>query len=302
MTVTYHLLPPLGVALGAGVIAPPLLARARWAHHAPRLAVGAWLALAGALALSGGLALAQLLLSRAGGQGVVGLLLACTSEPERIPPGRDLLVITAVSAIAAAGPPCGALLGEYVRTRRSRARHARILRLVGRRSARLGVTLLDHETPAVYCLPGRSPEIVVSSGAVRALRAGELSAAVEHERAHLAGRHHLLFTAARALASVYRRLPLGSGLRHQVPLLLEMTADDHVLRRCTRQELAAALYETAAGQAPGGAFALGGASAVQRMNRILATDRPRCPVARGAFTVLASALAVIPLIAACCSI
>ncbi|SER01764.1 M56 family metallopeptidase [Streptomyces radiopugnans] len=296
----YHLLPPLGIVLGAGVVAPLLLARARWAHHAPRLAIGAWLALAGVLACSGGLLLAQLLLSLAGGQGVVGLLATCTAEPGRVPDGRHLPVIAAVSAVTAAGPPCGALVREYVRTRRSRARHARILRLVGRRSARLGVTLLDHETPAVYCLPGRPSEIVVSSGAVRTLRAGELSAAVEHERAHLAGRHHLLFTAARALGSVYRRLPLGSGLRHEVPLLLEMAADDRVLRRCTRQELAAALYETAAGQAPRDVFALGGLSAVQRMNRILATDRPRCPVARGAFTVLASALAVIPLLVACC--
>ncbi|WP_410535511.1 M56 family metallopeptidase [Streptomyces sp. KL2] len=298
----YHLLPPLGIVLGAGVVAPLLLARARWAHHAPRLAIGAWLALAGVLACSGGLLLAQLLLSLAGGQGVAGLLAACTAEPERVPDGRYLPVIAAVSAVTAAGPPCGALVREYVRTRRSRARHARVLRLVGRRSARLGVTLLDHETPAVYCLPGRHPEIVVSSGAVRTLRAGELSAAVEHERAHLAGRHHLLFTTARALGSVYRRFPLGSGLRHEVPLLLEMAADDRVLRRCTRQELAAALYETAAGQAPRDAFALGGPSAVQRMNRILATDRPRCPVARGAFTVLASALAVIPLLVACCSL
>ncbi|MFP8963432.1 M56 family metallopeptidase [Streptomyces nanhaiensis] len=298
----YHLLPPLGIVLGAGVVAPLLLARARWAHHAPRLAIGAWLALAGALTFSGGLLLAQLLLSLAGGQGVLGLLVACTAEPERIPADRYLPVVAAVAAVTAAGPPCGALVREYVRTRRSRARHARILRLVGRRSARLGVTLLDHETPAVYCLPGRPPEIVVSSGAVSTLRAGELSAAVEHERAHLAGRHHLLFTAARALGSVYRRLPLGGGLRREVPLLLEMAADDRVLRRCTRQELAAALYETAAGQAPRDAFALGGLSAVQRMNRILATDRPRCPVARGTFTVLASALAVIPLLAACCSL
>lgn len=298
----HHLLPPLGIAAGAGVVAPLLLARARWTHHAPRLAIGVWLALAGALTFSGGLVLAQLLLFLAGAQDALGLLLACAADSERTPADWYLSAVVGVSAAAAVGPPGGALIREGMRTRRSRIRHAQILRLVGRRSAQLGVTILDHEIPAVYCLPGRPPEIVVSSGAVRALNTRQLSAAVEHERAHLTGRHHLLFIAAQALGTAYRWLPLGGSLRREVPLLLEMAADDRVLRRCTRQELVVALYETAAGQVPQGTFALGGLSAALRVRRILTPGRPRCAAACGALTILVMSATVIPVLAACCSI
>jgi Zn-dependent protease with chaperone function len=44
----------------------------------------------------------------------------------------------------------------------------------------------------LYCVPGRLPTIVVTTGALAVLEPEQLAAVLAHERAHLAGRHHLL--------------------------------------------------------------------------------------------------------------
>ncbi|NEC22759.1 M56 family peptidase, partial [Streptomyces parvus] len=46
----------------------------------------------------------------------------------------------------------------------ARARHRDVLDKVGRASACSRATVLEHAEPAAYCLPGRDPRIVVSSG------------------------------------------------------------------------------------------------------------------------------------------
>ena len=51
---------------------------------------------------------------------------------------------------------------------------------------------LDATRPAVYCVPGRPPTIVLTTGALAVLDTEQLTAVLAHERAHLAGRHHLL--------------------------------------------------------------------------------------------------------------
>jgi Zn-dependent protease with chaperone function len=62
------------------------------------------------------------------------------------------------------------------------------------------VTVIDHEAPAVYCLPGRHGRVVVATAALRALDDERLAAVLAHERAHLRQRHHLLRATAEALA------------------------------------------------------------------------------------------------------
>ncbi|WP_342634397.1 M56 family metallopeptidase [Streptomyces himastatinicus] len=147
---------------------------------------------------------------------------------------------------------------EVLRARRARSRHLGVLDLVGRRSAGLRATVLDHELPAVYCLPGRCPRVVVSTGALRVLSGAQLDAVLDHERAHIVGRHHLALAAAEAFARAFRWLPLARAAREQTAMLLEMAADDRALRRHPRETLATALYEMAAGRTPRGAFAAGG--------------------------------------------
>ncbi len=82
-----------------------------------------------------------------------------------------------------------------LRQRQTRA-HAQAAPIVGRR---LPVTspggdpavVLDDPRPAAYCVPGRPGTIVLTSGALAVLDPAQLAAVLAHERAHLAGRHHL---------------------------------------------------------------------------------------------------------------
>ncbi|MFE9608014.1 M56 family metallopeptidase [Streptomyces sp. NPDC006012] len=114
---------------------------------------------------------------------------------------------------------------HVTRARRARTRHREAVDLVGRRATRLGATVLPYDVPVAYCLPGRHPHVVVSDAAVRELTAEPLAAVLEHERRHIAGRHHLALAVAEAFHSVFRRLPLTRHGRQQTALLLEMAAD-----------------------------------------------------------------------------
>lgn len=298
----HHALPPLGLALSSGLLVPWLLVRARWAQQVPRLALAVWAVSGAVFAASAALLPAQLVLSGESSHRLSDMVLGL-----RPPSPADVLQLTGreyvalAVALAVLALPAAGFVRELLRARRARLRHAGVLRLVGRYDPALGATVLDHARPAVYCLPGRSRRVVVSSGAVDTLTAPQLAAALAHERAHIAGRHHLLVAAAESFAAVFPRLPLARHGGTAVPLLLEMTADDRALRRCTRDALATALYALASGQAPREAFAAGGPSAALRMRRILTPYSAGHPVLRGLATIAAAALAVTPLIVACCS-
>ncbi|MEU3606701.1 M56 family metallopeptidase [Streptomyces sp. NPDC035033] len=298
----HHALVPAGLALLSGFVVPWLLVRARWAQQVPRLGITVWAACGAVFAVAGALVPAQLLLPNASSHRLSDMLLTL-----RLPSpghllalrGRELAALLVAAALLAV--PAAAFARGLLRARRARRAHGDVLRLIGRYDPALRATVLDHARPAVYCLPGRSRRVVVSSGALSTLTPAQLAAALAHERAHIAGRHHLLVAAAEAFGTVFRRLPLARHGSTAVPLLLEMAADDRALRRCTRDALATALYALAAGRAPRSAFAAGGPSAALRMRRILTPHSAGHPVLRGLFTIASAALAMAPLVVACCS-
>ncbi|GGY15038.1 hypothetical protein GCM10010384_20890 [Streptomyces djakartensis] len=288
------MLPPLSIALVVGVLLPRALSRSHWPHRRPRLAVAVWNLLASALTASVSLTALRLVLS---GVTECGPLL-----PDGLPDAGTRMWVALSAAAVAPAAFAAALARELVSAGRHRARHAELLRLVGTRRPELRATVLQHETPAVYCLPGRAPQVVISSGALHVLAEQQLTAVLEHERAHIAGRHHLLTAAAVACGRTFRGLPLAESVRTEVPLLLEMAADDRALRRCSRDALATALFAVASGQAPDKAFAAGGPSAVLRMRRILAPHATGSPAPRTVFVALTAAAALITLVLACCSV
>ncbi|WP_225801079.1 M56 family metallopeptidase [Streptomyces sp. NK15101] len=298
----HHVLVPLGIVLLTGFVVPWLLGRARWAQQVPRFALGLWAACGAGFAVASALLPAQLVLSNAASHRLADMMFGL-----QLPTFGQLLDLDGRGRLALClsllvlSLPTAAFVRRLVRARRTRARHAGVLRLVGRYDPALRATVLDDDRPAVYCLPGRSRRVVVSSGAVHALTPAQLAAALAHERAHIAGRHHLLVAAADAFATVFPHLPLARYGGPAVPLLLEMAADDRALRRCTRDALATALYALASGRAPRSAFAAGGPSAALRMRRILTPYSAGHPVLYGLLTIAAAGLAMAPLVIACCS-
>jgi Zn-dependent protease with chaperone function len=112
--------------------------------------------------------------------------------------------------------------------------------------------VLDAIQPAAYCVPGRPPTIVLTTGALAVLDSEQLTAVLAHERAHLAGRHHLLLAVTRSLAAIAPVVPLFARGTKEVARLAEMRADDVAARRGGRRTLLAALLamDTGGGTAP----------------------------------------------------
>lgn len=237
-----------------GFAAPRLLVRSSWLHRAPALAAAVWHALAVSFSIAAALTTASLTMPTEHlHAGLMGLLYTCGLEVGAGQPDPDMADRLAVGVPAVIG---FALIASFafhvVRARRARTQHREAIDLVGRHSARLCATVLPYDTPAAYCLPGRRPRIVISDAAVRHLTPEQLDAVLEHEQAHIAGRHHLVLAAIEAFHSVFRWVPLARHAREQTALLMEMIADDRALRRHSHEVLATAMYEMAAARTPEG--------------------------------------------------
>ncbi|HTU76475.1 MAG TPA: M56 family metallopeptidase [Trebonia sp.] len=144
------------------------------------------------------------------------------------------------------------------RTRRTVTRtrlHARAVLLAGRELAGTGAVVLDDPRPVAYCVAGRPAAIVVTSGALALLDSRQLAAVLAHERAHLAGRHHLLVTVTRGLAAALPGVPLFTRGAEEVARLAELAADDTAARSVGRSALVAALLAIATGSVTGGTAA-----------------------------------------------
>ncbi|MBC9725038.1 M56 family metallopeptidase [Streptomyces sp. TRM68367] len=262
-----------GYAVLVGAVAPYVLARATWAHGAPGVAVLAWQGLMVTFVVTTALAVYHVTLSEQHGHnGLIGLLSVCGLLPAATTDASGPTTADAAFPLVPAVIvllPIGWLLRTAWRTRRVRRRHLDMLALVGRPAPEYGATIVDHDTPSVYCLPGRSRRIVVTRGALDVLSAEQLRAALEHERAHIACRHHIFLAATQGFEHAFPGLPLARHAREQTALLLEMIADDRALRWYSREVLASAMCEVAAGRAPQAAFGAGGPGALIRLRRVL---------------------------------
>ncbi|MGI5459327.1 M56 family metallopeptidase [Streptomyces sp. CA-249302] len=89
------------------------------------------------------------------------------------------------------------------------------------------LTVRQDECPDAYALPGRPGRIVVTTGMLRALSAREREVLFAHERAHLAGRHHVFLAAAEFAAALH---PALRGLRAPLSYALERWADESAAR------------------------------------------------------------------------
>ncbi|TLS41552.1 M56 family metallopeptidase [Streptomyces montanus] len=291
----------VGYTAAVGFIAPHLVLRARWPHRAPALAAAVWHALAVSFSLGAALTAYNLAMPTEHlHTGLLGLLHSCgldisAGDPDPTTAHRLAVALPASIGVALAS----AFTFHVARARRARARHREAVDLVGRHSARLSATVLPYDTPAAYCLPGRHPRVVVSDAAVRELTPEQLAAVLEHEQAHILGRHHLTLAAVEAFYSVFRRLPLARHAREQTALLLEMVADDRALRGHSDEALATAMYEMAAARTPKGAFAAGGHMVLIRLKRVLGPRRAPHPAVWGSVAAVAVAVPLLPLLVAC---
>ncbi|MGW2155940.1 M56 family metallopeptidase [Nonomuraea sp. NPDC001699] len=255
----------------------PALGRraAKWADRAPRLAIALWQAGAASVVASAVLAaLAFAVPAEVVGHGLAGLFEVCASM---LGDGSGVTqvgsaAIPAAAAVVARVVCCGGVV--LVRASVERRRHAAMLRLLGRRDAELGAVVIDYDERLAYCVPGRRAQTVITTSALRALTPEQIAAVLEHERAHLRGRHHLVLAGAEALVRAFPRVPLFEQARTEIARLVELLADDVAARRHPRAQIAAALVSLATGRAPAFTLGAGGETALTRVRRLLGPEQP----------------------------
>lgn len=186
---------------------------------------------------------------------------------------------------------------ETVRVRRLRFRHRQVLNILGAEQGNPGITLLDHPTSSVYCLPGRGGRIVITAAACRALTPQQLDAVVAHERAHLAGRHHLVTGLTGCLRAALPFVPLVRQAQESIAFLIERTADERACKDFARETLASAMLAMGSVVAPEEALGVGGRSVVRRAY-LLTGRRGRTPHVAFLGMVITAGLLVAPLVLA----
>lgn len=282
-----------GTALLLGAVGGRPLVVARWARQSPRLAVALWHALCFGVVSSvvlGGVALAMSALPLVM-TGTLSEFLAQCSTALRAAFAAPSSLALGTAGLLIAGGSLGRLLACASTSLREarQVRHTQLasLALAGHRvHGEHGddlVVLMD-DRPAAYCLPGRGGgTIVVSSGTLDVLADDQVRLVLAHERAHLRQHHHLATRLSAALARAFGRVPLFRLAGREVPLLLEMAADDSAIRwgdtghlasvrvrGTARRRLAHAVVSLASAQtsSPVGALAAAGGSAVARVHRL----------------------------------
>lgn len=285
------------------VVAERTLPGARWTRRAPRLGVIAWQAASLAVPISlvlAGAVLALPIFTTASGD-LAALLGACEFmlRDHYETPGGVLVHVAGATGAAMLMARIGyTLVVQLLTVRRDRVRQRRRVALVGRDGLDPGVRLVDDPRPAVFCIPGRRPDIVMTTGAVSMLSPQQRALALAHERAHLAGRHDLALVVSTVLRQAMPRINLFALAEAEIAVLVEMHADDRATLGNDRRELATALVALALGEKPAGVVAVNGGCAVQRVNRLLERTTVVPASQRYSISLIATAVILMPLLIA----
>ena len=293
-------------AVTAGTLGVAYLLGASWVVRAPRTAILMWQSLAISIMLAMAGAGAALAVSLAPiGSRLAAVLHLCASSL------RHGYASSGGTATALIGLLVLALLlarlGWYGRRvmvtgYRERRDCRRMVLLVGRADDNRDAVILDHPQPYAFCVAGRRPAVVLTTGLTESLSEPEIRAVLAHESGHIAQRHHLCLNLSETLF-----LALGRPFWRfrqalpQVRVLLELSADDYARRREGDAPLHAALTKLACLSTPHGALAASSDGVTQRLDRIEERSRPLgwmgisvTAVASGLVIALPVALAAAP--------
>lgn len=276
-----------GLLLVVATAAPRWLARADWPQRSPALALVLWQA----LGLAAGLLSLTLLTTLA----LAPLGRTHRSAVQHLGDAGWVTWAFLLLALAVLLRLLTVLVASTVRTLRARRDNRVLVDLVASKNLLLrGASVVDHDVPLAYCLPGLRPRLVLSRGTLELLSSSELQAVVAHEQAHLAQRHDLVVLPFVALRATFPAVPAVSVAQAEVALLVELMADDHAARAHDRVELARALWKIGTGGAPPGALGLAGDDVLLRAKRLLEPPSRLALPARAGVTLLAAAVAASP--------
>ncbi|UQA96674.1 M56 family metallopeptidase [Streptomyces halobius] len=287
----------------AAAMAPRLMARADWPDREPVLALWVWQCVVAGVLLCCVLAMS--------------LSAAAAWEAVRSPVFRFAPpVVVDAYALQEYGPWAGVLalllagggawtavvLTREVRAARARRRQRRadLLRrspaLPGEEPSKERLVLLEDDRPRAWRLHSGSPQLVVTTAALRRLKGRQLDALIAHEQGHARARHDLLLHCASALAVGFPQIPVFAAFRDQVHRLVELAADDVASRRFGRLTIALALVELNEDRGVFGPCPTQLAEVPRRVNRLLAPAPRFTPARRLRMTAYAALLPAVPLL------
>ncbi|QPP09972.1 M56 family metallopeptidase [Streptomyces bathyalis] len=292
----------------AAAVAPRVLARSSWPEREPVLGLWMWQCVVAAVLLCCLLAMA--FSAAAAWQVVRGHVFAPAPSGVEEAYGLGLgsygpWAGALAVLLACGGAWTGAMLLREVhearmRRRRSRAElRERAPRLPGEeRSDGDRLVVLEGDKPEARWLPGSTPQLVVTTAALRRLKGRQLDAVLEHEQGHARARHDWLMHCSSALAAGFPRVPVFAAFRDQVHTLVEMAADDTASKRYGRLTVALALVELNEDSGVFGPAPTPLAQVPHRVHRLLSAA-PRLPVSRRVrMTAAAVLVPAVPLVVA----
>lgn len=271
----------LVLILGALLVAwttPRLLEYRLHGGADPQTLLVTWIALVASTLLSLAAAASLVLLPGHGpARQVVALMHHCWAAVSHgsVPRIDEVAGLLSVVVAALAAVRCGTGLLRHARQRRKLHRkHLDLLRILTGAGATPGSTLwLDVPDPMAYSVAGRPALIVASEGLRRRLPGDAVAAVLEHERAHLRGRHHLMVAIAEALAAALPWLPLMRHSPHLVRALVEVSADSAAARSHGAGAVRTALLSMSAHLTPAHGLGMARDSIALRLN-LLSSPRP----------------------------
>jgi Zn-dependent protease with chaperone function len=263
----------LALLLSAAIVAwwvPRRLDRVDLRRRDPLVLIVCWLLSMVGVALS---AVAGVILLLLPGHGEVGTLLATLhhcwaavqhGSPPKVEEFGGALGVILLVAVAARLAVVG--IGKLRRRARTGRKRLAVLRLAARID---GTTWwLAHDDPLAFTLAGRPSAVVATDGLARHLPAASVEAVLEHERAHLRGRHHLLITIVDAASTVLPVLPLFRKAPAAIRELVELAADIAAIRVHGTAAVRTALLGIARHDAPDTALAMGNDAIDIRLARL----------------------------------
>jgi len=276
----------LAGALAAGWLIPAVLRRVDLRRHVPVLMIVAWLVSMAGVVLAAATGVAWLLLPDHGPSAtVLESLNACWAvaahgSPPEVEELTGVLGMVLLFAVAARV----AVVSVRAARRRGQKRRENlaVLRIAGRAAdGPADVLWLAHEQPLAFSMTGRPGVVVATDGLRRHLDRDEVAAVFAHERAHLAGRHHLLVAAVDALRATIPFVPLFRDAPRAVRDLVELAADDTAVRGHGPASVRTALLAVTWHGAPSAALAMATQEAMAlRLDRLDHATRPPGPLRR----------------------
>ncbi len=131
---------------------------------------------------------------------------------------------------------------------------------------------VDDDRAMAVSIGGRPGLVIATEGLRRQLPPAAVHAALEHERAHLRGRHHVLVAIVETLAAAFPWCPLLREAPAATRDLVELAADARAAGRCGPEAVRTALHHLTGQPTPAFGLAMASRLTELRMSRL------SCPV------------------------